>query len=333
MKLLYLSCHAVLEYDEVRLFHELGADVFSDGVYADPRNPGDPKRPPIDYPKNEALFPLVTKDSKEHIPQEMIDWADIIFVQHWPDWLVRNWERIRQKRVIWRSIGQSTLNVERILAPMRADGLEIVRYSPRERTIPYYQGEDALIRFYKDPAEWCGWTGEKKRVITFSQSMKDRKDYCGYDVYRRATEGFERAMWGNPSKEADPLYCGLLSYDEMRRELRENGCYLYTGTYPASYTLNFIEAYMTGIPIVAVGRNLGESPYEVGQSTYEVPDFFSQYASGLVADSVEEIHGLINEVLNKSELAKQLSAKARASAIELFGKEKIKEQWRRFLYG
>jgi hypothetical protein len=38
------------------------------------------------------------------------------------------------------------------LARGAPEGLEIVRYSPMERNIPGYIGEDALIRFYKDPA-------------------------------------------------------------------------------------------------------------------------------------------------------------------------------------
>jgi len=47
MKILYLSCHSVLEFDEVKLFHELGHEVFSPGSYVEPLNPGDPMRPGI----------------------------------------------------------------------------------------------------------------------------------------------------------------------------------------------------------------------------------------------------------------------------------------------
>jgi hypothetical protein len=37
MRLLYLSAHSVLEFDEVSLFRELGHYVFSPGAYVNPR--------------------------------------------------------------------------------------------------------------------------------------------------------------------------------------------------------------------------------------------------------------------------------------------------------
>jgi len=48
VKLLYLSCHSVLEYAEVKLFKEIGIDEFSHGVYANPHTPTDIKRPAIE---------------------------------------------------------------------------------------------------------------------------------------------------------------------------------------------------------------------------------------------------------------------------------------------
>jgi len=40
-KILYLSCHEILEFDEVSLLHELGHEVFSPGAYVEPANRGD----------------------------------------------------------------------------------------------------------------------------------------------------------------------------------------------------------------------------------------------------------------------------------------------------
>jgi len=39
MKILYLSCHAVLEYDELRILNDLGYDVTSVGGYINPKSP------------------------------------------------------------------------------------------------------------------------------------------------------------------------------------------------------------------------------------------------------------------------------------------------------
>jgi len=35
-------------------------------------------------------------------------------------------------------------------------------------------GQDAMIRFYKDPDEYKDWTGDDRRVINFTQSMRER---------------------------------------------------------------------------------------------------------------------------------------------------------------
>jgi len=44
---------------------------------------------------------------------------------------------------------------------------------------------------------------------------------------------------------------GKLEYHEMKREMRDNRLFFYGGTHPASYTLAFMEAMMTGMPIVS----------------------------------------------------------------------------------
>ena len=36
MKMLYVSCHSVLEYDELRMLDSIGIEVFSLGTYLNP---------------------------------------------------------------------------------------------------------------------------------------------------------------------------------------------------------------------------------------------------------------------------------------------------------
>ncbi len=48
MKILYISCHEVLEFDELSMFADLGIEVFSVGAYLLPHRPfGESLRPPI----------------------------------------------------------------------------------------------------------------------------------------------------------------------------------------------------------------------------------------------------------------------------------------------
>ena len=45
--ILYISCHGVLEYDELRLLSSLGHRIFSCGSYFNPESPGEVIRPAL----------------------------------------------------------------------------------------------------------------------------------------------------------------------------------------------------------------------------------------------------------------------------------------------
>ena len=192
--------------------------------------------------------------AKYHLPDELIDWMDVFIVHHAEHTFIPDqWERIKHKRVIWRTVGQSVEGNEEMMAPYHAQGLQIVRYSPKERNIPGFAGEDALIRFYKDPEEWNGWHGgggKAPTVINITQRLKQRDPFTNYGFWREATRGLSALPMGPGSEDIDGP--GELTYDEMRIVLRAHRAYLYTGTQPASYTLGLIEAMMTGIPIVSI---------------------------------------------------------------------------------
>lgn len=335
MKILYLSAHSILEYEEVKLFNELGHEVFSLGSYINPNTPHDPKRPSITSEANEYLLNVALQSSKENLHEKLIEWADVIFIMHKPDWVTNNWDKIQGKKVIWRAIGQSTPLVESQLFIPRLQGLKIVRYSPEEKYIKDYVGEDAVIRFYKDPEEFCGYTGEKSAVLNITQSMKERGRFCGYEIFKEATEGFDRFLFGTPSKNPDftlmddPLWKGELSYEALKEAYRKYRVYFYTGTYPASYTLNFIEAMMTGIPIVAIGRQLADQHF-FDMNAYEVDKIIDNGVNGFVSDSIETLREDINYLLSNPDKAKEIGEKGRQTAIKLFGKSVICEQWEEF---
>lgn len=315
----------------------MGHEVFSFGSYINPKSPHDPKRPPIDAPVNEYLMSVAIQCSQENLHEKLIDWADVIIIMHRPDWVLSNWEKIKNKRVILRTIGQNIPQTETQLHIPRAQGLQIVRYSPKERSIGGYVGEDALIRFYKDPDEFKGYTGVLPKVLTVAQSMKERNQFCGYEIFREVTEGYPRNLYGTQSKNPDltpmddPLWCGQLSFEDLKKAYRENRVYFYTGTYPASYTLNFIEAFMTGIPIVAIGKMLADIKLFPDTDTYEVHEIIENGVNGYVSDSIEDLRSYIDFLLQNPEKAKEIGKKGREKAIELFGKENVKKQWEAFL--
>jgi len=348
MKLLYLSCHEVLEYDEISLFNELGVQVFSPGAYVETRNRGDlclrPDLPSLQYdPDDVAAWRHLCNtggvDGKDRLSKEFVDRFDAVMIMHIPNWVSENWDAMRHKRVIWRTIGQAMPHQELKMQLFRSQGLKIVRYSPREYGLEHFAGSDAMIRFYKDPDFYGGWTGERKTAINFTQAMPQRGSNCNYELFKAVAKMVPMELYGPGNEAAGELNKGRVPFDKQKEILQNSGAYFYTGTHPASYTLNFIEALMTGIPIVAVGAYHGNADFHKRPThpgaddygcLYEIPDIIKSTVNGIVSDGVREIAHWLKVILEDSATAQKLSAAGRETAIKLFGKSTIKEQWRDF---
>lgn len=334
MKILYISCHQVLEYDEVKLLHELGYDVFSTGTYAFPKYRAGMIRPGIDtlphYPDLERYASTIVS-SGYNIPQELIDWADTIIFMHLPEALEKNWTKLKHKTVIFRSIGQCVPHQEAKLVTMRAEGLKIVRYSPKEANIGNYAGMDAMIRFYKDPEEFSGYNGNNQTVINFTQSIMQRRDFCFYDQIMSLLHGFDSKIYGTGNENIGVLNGGEQPFSEMKRLMRDSRVFVYGGTWPASYTLSFIEALMTGIPVVALGVNIVQSTRFETIKFYEVSDIIQNGYNGFISDNMQDLRANIELLLKDHELAKKIGRHGRETAVELFSKKKIRLEWDTFL--
>lgn len=342
--LLCLS-HSVEEHDQLKLLSELGYEVVSLGGYIDPAQPHDPKRPPLPqvplvHEVKDAVDSLNTSDNlgnaQSLIPGEVLDWLGddgVIIYHHYLARLYGQWDylapwRKRGGRVIWRTVGQSTAQNELDAQSYRFEGLEIVRYSPKERNLPGFVGEDALIRFYKDPDEWFGWSGEYSAVTNLTQELKRRAQWCNYEFYAEALHGLP-AMPAGQGSELLPGGRGELSYEDMREHLRRCRAYLYTGTQPASYTLGLLEALMTGILVVSIGPAwMDIFPY--GPELFEghelvLPEMWS--------DDPREARRLLRRLLDSDDewFLKAVSLAQRDAAIETFGKVAVGSDWRAYL--
>jgi hypothetical protein len=133
---LLLTSHSIAEYDDLRMLSDLGYDVFSIGAYTNPGQPGDDKRPALpDVPYHADFEALCWEQRARHEGDDpgfvidwakgdlhpgIVDWADAIIVHHFPEaWIAGQWERIRDKRVIWRTCGQSDPRLEAAMAQAR----------------------------------------------------------------------------------------------------------------------------------------------------------------------------------------------------------------------
>jgi glycosyltransferase involved in cell wall biosynthesis len=337
MNVLLLTSHSIAEYDDLRMLSDLGYDVFSIGAYTNPAQPGDDKRPALpDVPYHPELEALCWEQRARHgddpgfvidwakgdLHPGIVDWADAIIVHHFPEaWIAGQWDRIRDKRVIWRTCGQSDPRLEAEMA--RLDGLEIVRYSPKERNLGNYAGETALIRFGKYPADWGGWTGHWPVVGNVSQHAPEphgRDDALNWRFWEEATAGLPRTFAGPHSEKIGGL--GALPYDEMRDYLRRIRAYLYTGTQPASYTLGLIEAMMTGVPVVSIGPSWMTWQRDLFEGHELVPQW---------SDRPEYVAGTLKLWLASMSDARHWSSFQRERAIAHFGIETVGPQWREFL--
>jgi hypothetical protein len=343
VNLVIISSHGILEYDDLRLFTALGHDVFMPGGYENPAEPGEALRPAVPEAPYHADFARLCRGlramrgdpafrvdwAKARLHPAIIEWADAIIVNCFPEvWIGGQWDALKGKRVIWRTIGQSSPDTERAMARYRADGLEIVRYSPAERRgfteLGAFAGEDVVIRFAKDPADWFGWTGEEAVVGNLSQHgavAHDRDTFINWPFFEQSTKGLPVAFAGRNSEKVGGI--GSLDYDAMRAYLRRIRAYLYTGTRPASYTLGLMEAMLTGVPVVSIGR----AAFGLG-SLFEADEL-----TELRADTPDEARGILGTLLDDIEYAGAIGAASRRRAIELFGTETIGAQWQAFLDG
>jgi len=336
MKIQYLSCHSVLEYDEVKLLTDLGYDIYANGSYRDPAGAYTLPRPGIPGAKfSEEFFQLTAKHPKTNLPRKLIEPFDTLIIMSGESEriLTSNWDNIKHKRVIWRSIGQNTPATERMLQKYKKEGLIIVRYSPKERKYANFAGESALIRFYKDPDVFKGWVGDSKKVINFTQSLKGRGQFVHHDEIMGAIVGFDSKVYGSGNNDLGSFNGGEIPFKMMLEKMREARVYVYGGTWPACYTLTIMETMMLGMPVVAISKQLANIPNAEQFDFYEVDEIIEDGVNGFICDTVQEMRKRIDELLNDYELAKKISMGARKKAIEVWGKEKIAKQWDKLLGG
>jgi hypothetical protein len=260
--------------------------------------------------------------AKARLHRDIIDWADVIIVHHFPErWIGGQWEQIKHKRVIWRTCGQSSPDgsLERFMAQFP---VEIVRYSPKERNLPDFAGESALIRFGKYPADYGPWVGDEAVIGNITQDMAKRGDHTGLSTWRDLTHGLPVCPAGPGSEDIGGL--GTLPYAEMLTYLTRIRAYLYLGTWPASYTLGLMEAMLSGVPVVTVPWTPGIG-HEVLRDLFEAPDLLPHRPTR------DAVQSYLKTMLRDRDLAALHGEECRQAAIELFDVATVGPQWKAFL--
>lgn len=344
VKLLYVSSwHGTLEHDELQVFHELGYDFFSTGLYLDPKNPdiGHSQRNKINKDVDVNLvdeFRRLNPNLKAHthvkLTKEFVDNFDLVIVGHCcpaPWYIQINWEAIKHKPVIWRTYCQQDSTQEVKMQPYRDQGVYIVRVSPKERTIPGYAGDDAIIRPFVDSTVYNGWIGGTDNILTFLNFFDVRDPISNTELFLEIVKGYNYEVYGGYN-EGSKISKGYLTWKNMIDKYRTCGVYFALGTKPAPITYNIIEAMMCGCPVVTWGRELGSTKWHKDyHHTYEVTDLFENGIHCFYSDNKTELELYIDLLLNDKDLALEVSKKGRERVIEIFNKNKNKESWKNFI--
>lgn len=339
-KVLYVSAgHSVLEYDDLKIINELGYDWFSTGVYQNPRMPiGGSLRPKFNLPPKpqlvaqfHAIHPHNSKYRLEYEPlflnKKFVDQFDVVVLSSpvpYPFYLRDNWEALKHKPILIRMFAQCMPQMEELLRQYKSSSnMKIIRMSSKEKLVPLYAGEDFIIRHYADENIFHNWNGNDKHVLTFNNHLKHREEVSNLPIYRRIIKNVPYKLYGKYNEGVE--YCsGVLDDQEQLSAYQNSRCYFALGTKPAPVTYNFVEALMTGCPVVTWGPKLGGS----NPPMYEVPDLIENEKEGFWSDSEKEISKYLNMLLNDSSLATSISKAGREKALKYFSKTAATIVWK-----
>ncbi len=335
LKILCVSVHPVLEYDELQLFEQMGHEVFSLGFYFHWNLKND-LRPPMEESDwhRDCIHAFYTSSCSARtdparwtVTVEFCGLFDLIVVHHNRHFIAANWAALSHSRVVWRTIGQEVHWAEQAMRKYRDLGVKIVRWSPEEQFIDDYIGADAVIRTCKAANEWKGWTGETARILTFNNNFRARAAGMSFSFHQECVSGMPFDLYGLGNDDV-PNWKGVVTSGQQQELLRQYRVAFLTGTKPAPYTLGFVEAWLTGIPVVHVGR----SQFSGGEKgVYEIDRLIKHGEDGFLVEDVAEAQNLFRELLDDHDLCKSVSSNARKSAAKIFGRERAAEEWTKFL--
>lgn len=339
MKILLISVHPVLEYDDIILFQCLGHQIVPLGFYFlgdyNGLRPDPISGENIGFVSNAR--DVFYKSGCHHIgvsgkwilTDVFCELFDLVIVHHNYTFFNDNFDLLKNKPVIWRTIGQELEYAEAAMAKFRKKGVKIVRWSEEEKRIPGYIGCDAVIPAYKNIDDYLSYIGHEKCVITFANNFKERAEALNYDFFMSVVDGnvpYKIFGVGNENIEQAK---GSVTFDEQVRQMSINRLAFITGTWPAPYTLSFIECWISGIPVVHLDRRVWSN--DKFSDTFEVDKLISHGDNGFLVGSRSEALSIISEVFDNPALAMSISEKGKERCNEIFGFDSISKKWSLFI--
>ena len=329
MKLLYLSCHPTLEYEELIIFDQLGIETFSTGFY---RRNGDssPSRPALEFANHinvadefEFYHPGYKTATRLNLNREFAKKFDVVMVSQMPQ-LLQNWNVIKDKKVIWRTCGLSN-TAEQSAQVLKNEGLIIVRWSPTEKKIPNYAGESCLIRASIDSNQFSEWSVTGNNALIVSGALRGRGIFTNYSVFSRIHQEVKLRIIGGGNEDIPGAE--TVDYFDLIKLYQTTPVFLSLGTKPSPYVFTLVEAMMVGCPIVTIGPHLGNLSTD---KTYEGHILVDNGIDGIVADNHDDLIMGLNNLINNRSLGHEYSVRIREKAKQLFSREVAIPKWNEF---
>ncbi len=297
--ILYISCHSVLEYDEIRLLTALGHSILSIGSYFIPGSPAQNIRPPlrlhhksiwidIFYSTNCSVSPL-------RLSYDFLNMFDIVISMHNYDILMSCIKICPQKDYFWRGIGQATPHIEAKLKELRKTGVKLIRYSPMESKTIGFAGQDALIRFCKKESEFISNEQKIDEKFLCYNGITQRSKYNDWELSKDFVEANNFNIFGG-SNELLKNHRGFVSTEDQLNLFKTNSQVFCLSSYPAPYTLGFLEAVMSNLEIfICKNGHESDERFMFGQDYKRVAgNIFSFVANRELKDMFSEKNAKIS---------------------------------------
>lgn len=251
--ILYISCHSVLEYDELRLLTSLGHRIFSCGSYFNPESPGETIRPKLRLHQDPDWINIFSRTGCGGNPlvlsKEFLSKFDYIIAMHGHEFIFNNLKNFSKRNIVlWRGIGQSNSTIESRLKLLKKSGIKLIRYSPMEHRTKGFAGEDYLIRFYKKQSDFSSNLERDNEGFLCYNGIIQRSSFNDWNLSRDFILNGNFKIWGG-SNESISGSLGFLSPEEQLSLYKKYSKIFCLSSFPAPYTLGFIEAVMSDLEI------------------------------------------------------------------------------------
>lgn len=312
MKIFIHSCHASLEYDQVRMFLGMGHAVVGHFDVASTQRPRIPGVTDRSIP--------VTQISKATLAG-----ADVVILHQCENFHLRALHYAALGvPVIVMAFGQGGNEQHAFIAKQAREGLpvHVAAYSAtdyhRYRGLGLTDRQVTLLHFSKRQEDYRVWTGQWPVIYIACNSIFRRGadgTACQWPMIQKLMQEFPVVLSGIETELVGGL--GEVSPAAQRNLLAQARVFLAQGTVPAAYTLGLVEACMAGTPVVA-----SDNGYGIAHEGFDIE----------VGRGYGDVAQLCRRLLDNHDYARMRSAASQRTAAVYFDENNNKQKWEELLH-